>query len=396
MRIVIIGAGECGARAAMALREAGHAGPVTLIGAEGRAPYERPPLSKAVLTGETEPPVVLSLERADALGIDLVDGPVVALDRIARQVLLAGGRVLPYERLLIATGARARPLTLPGAQYALTLRSAADAAAIRARLQPGARVVLIGGGFIGLEVAASAATRGCRVTVLETLPRILARGVPAEIAAVVGRRHAADGVEIRTSIAVQSIGPGTVWTSRGPIAADLVIAGIGAQPEYGLAQASGLVIENGIAVDESFRSSDPAIFAAGDCCSFPYQARRVRLESWRAAQDQAEHVAAAMLGAEAPFRRVPWFWSDQFDLTLQVAGLYDAALPAIRRETGPGAFILFQLGPDGRLVSAAGIGPGQAVAKDIRLAELLIERGARLDAAALATEPNLKKLMRAA
>ena len=181
------------------------------------------------------------------------------------------------------------------------------------------------------------------------------------------------------------------------IVADLAVVGIGAVPVTDLAESAGLTIENGIAVDGFLRTSDPDIFAAGDCCSFPldiYGGRRVRLESWRNAQDQGTLAAKNMLGAEEPVSAVPWFWSDQHDLTLQIAGLADGAEQHVRRDLGNGAFILFHLAPDGRLLAASGIGPGNAVARDIRLAEMLIAKGARPDPVALASpDVKLKSLL---
>jgi len=174
-----------------------------------------------------------------------------------------------------------------------------------------------------------------------------------------------------------------------------LVAGVGVAPNVALAEAAGLTVENGIVVDGSFRTSEPAVYAAGDCCSFPYRGNPVRLESWRSAQDQENHVASAMLGGEEAYCRVPWFWSDQYDLTLQAAGLPDVTRPFIRRDLGDGAFVLFQLGDDGTLLSASGIGTGNAVAKDIRLAEMMIERGLAPDPAQLGDpNVNLKALLK--
>ncbi len=405
--MVIIGAGECGARAAFALRENGFSGPVTLVGEEVHLPYERPPLSKEALHREEEPePKWIGLAgRFAEQGIDCLTGRrAVSIDRADRTVGLSDGSTLAYDRLLLATGALPRqlPLAANAGPRCVTLRSFDDALGIRRLLSSGMRLVVIGGGFIGLELAASAAKRGAAVTVIEAQPRVLMRGVPEEIASVVTERHRAEGADIRTGTGIASISGDAdavrVTLADGTeIAADLVVVGIGAVPVTGLAEAAGLAVENGIAVDRFLRTSDPDIFAAGDCCSFPleiYGGRRVRLESWRNAQDQGSLAAKNMLGAEEPVSAVPWFWSDQHDLTLQIAGLAEGAERQVRRELGDGAFILFHLAPDGRLLAASGIGQGNAVARDIRLAEMRIAKGTRPDPGALASpDVKLKSLL---
>jgi 3-phenylpropionate/trans-cinnamate dioxygenase ferredoxin reductase subunit len=405
--MVIIGAGECGARAAFALRENGFSGPVTLVGEEVHLPYERPPLSKEALHRDEEPePKWIGLaERFAENGISVLTGrSAVSIDRAGKSVRLSDGSTLAYEKLLLATGALPRqlPLAANAGPRCVTLRSFDNALAIRKLLVPDMRLVVIGGGFIGLELAASATKRGAKVTVLEAQPRVLMRGVPEEIAAVVAERHRTEGVDIRAGTGIASIS-GDAHAVRVTLAdgselvADLLVVGIGAVPVTGLAESAGLAIENGIAVDRFLRTSDPDIFAAGDCCSFPleiYGGRRVRLESWRNAQDQGTLAAKNMLGAEEPISAVPWFWSDQHDLTLQIAGLSEGADRHIRRELGEGAFILFHLASDGRLLAASGIGPGNAVARDIRLAEMLIAKGARPDPASLASpDVKLKSLL---
>ncbi|MGK9232285.1 FAD-dependent oxidoreductase [Inquilinus limosus] len=402
--MVIIGAGEAGARAAAALRQEGWDGPVTLIGAEIHPPYERPPLSKAALLAAEEPAAttVLDRDRAAALGIELVLGTeAVAIDRPARSVTLADGRTLPYSRLLLATGARPRRLAVPGHEQALYLRRFDDALALRPLLRPGARLAVIGGGFIGLELAAAAVARGCGVTVIEAQPRILMRGVPAEIAAVIADRHRTAGVDLRTGIGVGRIEPdGAVLLADGSrIAADAVIAGIGAVPETALAEAAGLAVDNGVAVDATLATADPDIFAAGDCaaCAHPlYAGRRIRLEAWRNAQDQGSLAARNMLGRGEAIGAVPWFWSDQYELTLQIAGLADEGRTTVARDLGDGAMLLFHLAEDGRLVAASGIGPLGKVAREIRLAEMLIAQRAAPAPDALASPAvKLKSLLAA-
>lgn len=397
--MVIIGAGECGTRAALALREAGYAGAVTLIGAEPHMPYERPPLSKDAITAEVSAPKAIggSARLAEA-GIDFRPSrTALGIDRTARHLHL-GGETLAYERLLLATGARPRPL--PGAEgpNVATLRTLDDAARIRQGLGPGRHLVVIGGGFIGLELAASARKLDTQVAVIEALPRLLTRSVPAEIAKVLYQRHIAEGVTFHFGARITGITDDEVALADGTVLrADLVVVGIGAVPNTELAVAAGLAVDNGIAVDATLATSDPDIFAAGDCCSFPqplYDDRRVRLESWRSAQEQGTLAARNMLGAAEPVSSVPWFWSDQYDLSLQIAGLAQAAVTHVGRELKDGAFVLFHLGPDGRLLAASGIGAGNAVAKDIRLAEMLIARHAHADPSALADPAvNLKRLL---
>ncbi|NVD39811.1 FAD-dependent oxidoreductase [Ensifer sp. HO-A22] len=406
-RIIIVGAGECGARAAFGLREKGYEAEITLIGAEPHLPYERPPLSKDGLADPQDPKFVADAERYQAAGIKvLTDSSVEAIDRAAKTVRTADGRELTYDRLLLATGSR--PRLLPGQPQATplirVLRTHADAAAIRLHLAPGKVIAIIGGGFIGLELAATARKRGADVVLLEGLPRVLSRGVPEEIATVVAERHRLEGVDIRCNVRILGIEAGEERAKidlgdGGLLEADLVVVGIGAVPNTALAEAAGLFVDNGIAVDETLCTSDPNIFAAGDCCSFPlghYGGRRIRLEAWRNAQDQGTLAAANLLGAAEPIASVPWFWSDQYDLTLQIAGLAEGAATTVRRDLGDGAFILFHLDASGRLISASGIGKGNAIARDIRLAEMLIAAGKRPSPQALrSTETKLKALLAA-
>jgi 3-phenylpropionate/trans-cinnamate dioxygenase ferredoxin reductase component len=256
---------------------------------------------------------------------------------------------------------------------------------------------VIGGGFIGLEIAASALERGCAVTVVEMAPRILGRAVPAEIAAVVADCHAQVGIEIITGIGLTLIareGDVEVVTLADGrrLVCDAIIAGVGAIPETSLAEAAGLETENGVRVDGQLVTSDPDILAAGDCCSFPhpiYAGRRMRLEAWRNAQDQGAHVAGSMLGDTKEYDTVPWFWSDQHDQTLQIAGMPDEGEVTVLRDVGGGGRLYFHLKADGRLVAASGVGPVSKVARDIRLAEMLIQRRAYPDAAQLA-DPGVK------
>lgn len=403
--MVIVGAGECGARAALALREEGYDGPVTLVGAEPHAPYERPPLSKGAL-GMDEPATIASHDQLAERNVTLLGGvEAVAIDRAKKFVRLSDNRSLAYGKLLLATGAVPRRLALAdNSRHCLSFRSLDDARAIRARLNSSTRLAVIGGGFIGLELAAAARSIGADVTVVEAQPRLLSRAVPAAIAAVIHVRHEAEGVRILVGHGIEAIedmasGVRIRLSDGSSVEADLCVVGIGAVPETRLAEAAGLAVENGIRVDEHLQTSDPDILAAGDCCSFPlalYGGRRVRLEAWRNAQEQGSLAAKNMLGHAVAHAAVPWFWSDQFDLGLQIAGLADEGATTVRREMGDGAFILFHLAGDGRLVAASGIGRGNAVAKDIRFAEMLIARRARPDPEKLAApDTRLKALLAA-
>lgn len=404
---VIVGAGECGARAAFALREKGFDGDITLIGTEPLAPYERPPLSKGGSTEAPEPKFVAALEHYRGQSIDLrLETTVAAIDPATKTVRLSDGQTLGYDKLLLATGAAARGF--PGVDSASrrirVLRTHGDAVALHAALHPGRHIAIIGGGFIGLELAATARIRGADVTVIEGLPRVLKRGVPEEIAEAITERHRREGVDIRCGQTIEAVGEeaekAVVRLASGEvISADLLLVGIGALPNVAVAAAAGMAIDNGIAVDERLETSHADIYAAGDCCSFPlalYGGKRVRLESWRNAQEQANLAAANMLGEGSEISAVPWFWSDQYDLTLQIAGLADEAVTHVRRDLDDGAFILFHLGADGRLLAASGIGRGNAVARDIRLAEMLIAARAYPDHAALAASSvKLKSLLAA-
>lgn len=405
--IVIIGAGETGGRAALALRELGYAGSVTLIGNEAHLPYERPPLSKdALVEAEAGPRTITTAEQLAAAEIRfLASAEATAIDRDARAVTLSNSQTIPYDRLLLATGASPRRLAMSGSwQHCAYLRTHEDALALRKRLSPGSRIVVIGGGFIGLEIAASARKLDCDVTIVEGQPRILMRGVPVEIAEAIHTEHERHGARVLTGTGIGEIIDNrdhaeVVLADGTRLAADLVVVGIGAAPNISLAEAAGLRIDNGIAVNANLQTSDPAIYAAGDCASFPaavYGNRRIRLESWRNTQEQARIAAANLSGGDEALDAVPWFWSDQYDMSLQVAGLADEARTTVRRDLGDGAFILFGLASDGRLVTASGIGPGNSVAKDIRIAEMLIAKRARPDPAALsAPETKLKALLAA-
>lgn len=402
--MVIVGAGETGGRVACALREQGWDGPVTLVGEEIHPPYERPPLSKDVIKSDDElgPKLAVSLEQCADQTISLLTGRcATAIDRSARHVTLDDGTTVAYHRLLLATGAEARrlPLQGDGAGRVLYLRRHDEALAIRNAIEPGKRVVVIGGGFIGLELASSAVERGARVTLLEAAPRILTRGVPAELAEMLTARHKAEGVDLRTGVRIERIDNDAIVLGDGSrVAYDVIVAGVGAVPRTDLAEAAGLAVENGIKVDATLMTEDPNIFAAGDCCSYThplYDGRRIRLEAWRNAHDQGNLVAGNMLDAGEEIAAVPWFWSDQYDICLQIAGLADAGSRTVTRDLGDGALLMFHLADDGRLVAASGLGPIGKIAREIRVAEMLIERRAQPDPDQLADpEVKLKALLK--
>jgi len=401
MRIVIIGAGECGVRASLALREQDFDGTIDLINGEQYEPYERPPLSKPSDEGLALKPITGSGDLAAKGIVHHLGLTATSIDRSARTVYVSSGSSMSYDRLLIATGARPRPLVLNGVAVSglSYLRDFNDAKVICRNLTTGRHIAIIGGGFIGLELAVQARLKGASVTVLEAGPRLLGRAVPAEIASVIEQRHRRAGVDIVCGAKITHIDAAGVISLEGErvLSTDFIVAGVGSLPNTELASSAGLHVENGIFVDGRFATSDPFIFAAGDCCSFPhplYSDAHIRIESWRAALEQGEHAARAMLGADDVYRSVPWFWSDQYDLGLQIAGVAGEASVTVRRDVNDNTFILFQLAPDGRLLAASGIGVGNSVARDIRLAERLIAMQARPQQCALSNPSiSLKSIM---
>ncbi len=330
---VVIGAGQAASQLVASLRAEGYEAPITVIGDEAFPPYQRPPLSKKFLSGEMEeerlfirPPEFYAQAHATLV----LNARATAVDLDARRVTLADGAVVPYETLAFTTGSRVRKLTVPGADLAgiFYLRGIADVKAIQPHFEAGKRLVVVGGGYIGLETAAVAARRGLQVTVVEALERCLQRVTSQQISDFFEGVHRAEGVTILTRTGVHGFaraadGALVVHTANGDIPADLVIAGIGILPEQEVAQAAGLVCENGIVVDEHARASDPNVFAIGDCANHPNPllGRRLRLESVQNAIDQAKVAALAIVGRPKVYAEVPWFWSDQYDLKLQIAGI---------------------------------------------------------------------------
>jgi 3-phenylpropionate/trans-cinnamate dioxygenase ferredoxin reductase subunit len=396
--IVIAGGGDCGIRAAFAARDQGYEQSITVVAAEHGLPYERPPLSKPDGGGAIEKPIC-TLESLQVSKIDLLTGVrVQTADRAARTVSLSDGTTLPYDKLLLATGATPRKLTCAGGELALSLRTLDDARQIYAAAVPGARVTVIGGGLIGLELAAVLAGRRVQVTVLEYGPRPLGRNVPEALAARIADRHRAEGVVILCNVAIAGVTQSEVSLADGrTVPSDLVVAAIGVVPDTGLAQAAGLQADNGICVGSSLRSTDPDIFAAGDCASVLCgDGVHLRFETWQNARTQGEIAGRNMAGAALSFGGPVWFWSDQYDLGLQAVGDTAGAVSALRRPDAT-TDLHFYLDGQNRLTGAAGLGIGNAVARDIRLAQKLIEAGAFPDAGLLADPTvNLKKLLRPA
>jgi NADPH-dependent 2,4-dienoyl-CoA reductase/sulfur reductase-like enzyme len=388
--IVILGAGHAGGRMAEALRAAGVTAPIHLIGEEPYPPYERPPLSKELLVGKktVEQTYIQPAGYWAEHAIDLRLGArAVALDRQAKRVTLADGTTLGYATLVLATGGRPRRLSLPGADTprVRTLRDVADTHALQAALKPGARVVVVGAGVIGLEVAASARALDCAVTVLEVAPAPLGRVVERSVGDWFLALHRARGVDMRMGASLQAIvdGPGGAALSLADgtrLEADIVLVGIGIIPNAELAQAAGLEVDDGIVVDACGRTADPAVFAVGDVARgfHPVVGRHVRLEAWRNADNAPRAVAQVIAGGDQPYVEVPWMWSDQYDVNLQVAGLPGAVDRTIRRG-GDDKFTLLQLLDD---VVVGGVTVNQG--RDMRPIQQLIAKAAKVDPARLA------------
>jgi 3-phenylpropionate/trans-cinnamate dioxygenase ferredoxin reductase component len=326
--IVIVGAGQAAAQLVASLAQDGFTGAVTLVGDEPHLPYQRPPLSKKYLAGE------LTLDRLyvrpaafyEKAGTKVMLGtPVERIDRNAKAVLLGDGTRLSYATLVLATGSRARTLALPGVdrEGVFFLRNIADVEALRARFAPGKSLVVVGGGYIGLELAAVAAKLGLKVTVLEQAPRVMGRGVGPVVSHFYERLHREEGVQVHTGVAVRRLEAGQVVCDGSSHPADLVLIGTGAIPNVELARAADLAVEDGIAVDAECRTSDPSIYAIGDCTTQHHAlfAQRLRLESVHNALEQGRIAAASICGKPAPSPQVPWFWSDQYDVKLQMVGL---------------------------------------------------------------------------
>lgn len=406
---IIIGAGHAGGELAVSLRNEGWSGRILLIGEEAHLPYHRPPLSKAYLAGTVEKSSLSIRPQAayDKANVEILSGVrVEAIDRANKCVQLADGRSLAYTKLAIATGGRPRPLAVPQAKAAEDcsnfhyLRTLDDVELIRCQLAPGKRLVIVGGGYIGLEVAASAVQQGLQVQVLEAMPRVLQRVTAAELSAYYARKHREAGVDIRTNVQVSDLeldasgqAVSAVLCSDGTrIAADLVVVGIGLLANTELAAAAGLAVDNGILVNEYAQTSDPDIYAAGDCTNHPNAllGRRLRLESVPNALEQSRCAAAAINGKLKAYASVPWFWSDQFELKLKMVGLSQDYQQLVLRGTPESdSFSAFYL-KDGKVIAADTVNRPQ----DFMAAKRLIAEGIALSAEQLADDSKpLKELL---
>ncbi|PIE14022.1 MAG: pyridine nucleotide-disulfide oxidoreductase [Rhodobacterales bacterium] len=398
--IIVIGAGQAGSSLVAKLRNSGYEGEITLIGEETAPPYQRPPLSKAYLLGDME------LERlylrpesfyADN-NISLRLGERVEVIDPAAKTVTVGGEVLSYDQLALTTGSAPRhlPAAIGGDLEGVhVVRTLADVDGMAAEFAEGRRVLIVGGGYIGLEAAAVAARKGVKVTLVEMADRILQRVAAPETSDFFRALHTGHGVEIIEGVGLETLTgdtrvTGARLTDGRELEVDFVIVGVGIVPGTELAEAAGLVLENGIRTDAQGRTSDPAIFAAGDCASFPYRDTRIRLESVPNAIDQAEVVAENMMGAGKDYQAKPWFWSDQYDVKLQIAGLntgYDRVVTRPGDKDGSVSFWYY--GGDTLLAVDAANDP-----RAYMIGKRLIEGGKSPDPAAVA-DPGvpLKSLM---
>lgn len=394
--VVIIGAGQAGAQAVMSLRAEGYEGPIRMIGDEPEPPYQRPPLSKKFLAGE------IGFDRVELKPAEFYAGAhcdlmlgchVAAIERSKKVVLTSDGHELAYDKVLIATGSRVREINVPGfdLEGVHYLRTVGDVKELQANFREGARLVVVGGGYIGLEVAAVAKKHGIDVTVLETAERVMARVVDPIVSHFYERVHKEEGVKIRLGVTVAGFeGEGGrithVVSGEGEsFPCDFVVVGIGIIPNVELAEAADIKVENGIVVDACARTSDADIFAAGDCTNHPNDiyGRRLRLESVHNAIEQAKAAAAAIAGKEKPYDQVPWFWSDQYDLKLQIAGLSTGYTQAVVRgdPKSSRSFAVFYL-KDGVIIAVDAVNR----APEFMMSKMLIARHAKLDPARLSDE----------
>lgn len=396
MKVVIVGAGQAGAWVAQRLRANDPDCTITLVGDEPWAPYERPPLSKASIASDGGAPLfILSEDQAAKLGVRLLLGTrVIAIDRARKHVVTHEHGEMPYDKLVIATGGSARRLRVPGNGLpgVCYLRTWDDAARLRERLKHARSLLVVGGGWIGLEVAATARKLGCDVTVVESGARLCARTVIPWVSAYLARQHALRGVAVKLSCQVDSIEPGSAGglvarTSAGPLAANLVAVGVGLEPNVDLALACGLEVANGIVVDAFGVTSDPDIYACGDVANQPLavSGERIRFESYANATNHAVAVADHLAGRSAPGAEIPWFWSDQFDFQLQVLGHpTNDGQWVTRGDEGEGKFCLFQI-RDGRLQSAVSVN----MARELKIAKRWMKAGVCPPAHVLG-DPNVR------
>ncbi|MDE2284953.1 MAG: FAD-dependent oxidoreductase [Hyphomicrobiales bacterium] len=399
--IVVIGAGQAGGWVAKTLRDQKFTGRIVLVGDELHPPYERPPLSKDVLLGSRSPEstYLWPLAKLADLEVEVLLGRRAAsIERLKKTVTLSDGQVLPYDRLMLTTGSRVRKLDTPGADLPGIhyMRGIDDAVAISRSLIPGSRLLVVGGGWIGLEIAAAARQRNLDVVLVEASGQLCSRVLPPDLASFLRRQHEDRGVRILLETTVTGFSGRQRFEfaelSNGDrVAADTVVIGIGAIPNAEIASETGIDAGNGIVVDSSGRTSDESIYAAGDVANQPDGlGGRVRLESWSNAQNQAIAAAKAMLGAAAPYRDVPYFWSDQYETKLQILGLFANYNDVVRRGDGE-RFISFYMNDDRIAAVAAANQP-----KELAVARRLMQRNITIDRRRLVSAASLDQLLRGA
>jgi 3-phenylpropionate/trans-cinnamate dioxygenase ferredoxin reductase subunit len=399
--VLIVGAGQAGGELATNLRQQAFSGSIKLIGDEPYVPYRRPPLSKTFLAGEATLESLFIKPRAtyDKNNIECLFGVgVESIDRAAHKVRLFDGTTVGYGKLVLATGGRPRRLSLPGADHPNVhyVRTIADILHLKSQFEAGKRLVIIGGGYIGLEAASVGIKKGLKVTVIEAMPRVLARVTAPEISAFYERVHRSHGVELRTDVGVHALEgdavvEAVVLADGTRIEADIVIAGIGLIPNTEIAEAAGLSIANGIVVDLQTRTSDPDIYAIGDCTQHQnaFFGRSMRLESVPNAIEQARVTASVIMGKPAEYNAVPWFWSDQYDLKLQMVGLSQGFEQiVIRGDINGESFSAFYL-KDGVVISADAINRPQ----EFIIAKKLVADRIPVDPAQLSDEAFVLKTL---
>jgi 3-phenylpropionate/trans-cinnamate dioxygenase ferredoxin reductase component len=390
--VVVIGGGQAAGWIVKTLRKDGFAGRLVMIADEIHLPYERPPLSKAVLSGDADIDTVRLVSSDDfaALNVEAWQPDcAVAIDREQRIVRSSEGREVRYDRLVIATGGAARrlPDSLVKTSHIAYLRTLDDAVSLGARLRKSARVLVIGGGWIGLEVAATARKLNVEATVIEGAPRLCGRSLPQTMSDFLLDLHRSNGVDVRLNASLISLddheeGVRATFADGSTLDADFAVAGIGLTPHTSLAQEAGLDVNDGIVVDEFGATSDPFIFACGDVSNHPnaWLKRRVRLESWANAQNQAIATARALMGTREPYAEIPWFWSDQYDVNLQILGDIPAGIePVIRGDLNARRASLFFL-EAGAIRGVVSIN----MPRDLKLARKWMSQGRAVDVATLA------------
>lgn len=402
-KIVIIGAGQAGGQAAQSLRSGGFEGSITLIGDEPHAPYQRPPLSKKYLMGEMDVDRIELKPKSFYAGADIdlrLKTRADHIDRAARTVSLSTGEIVSYDKLILATGSCVRELPIPGADLpqVFYLRTIDDVDGIRGTLKEGSKMAIIGGGYIGLEVAAVALKLGAQVTVVEMADRVMNRVVAPEVSAFFEKLHTDAGVDLRVNAGVTKIldeggnVAGVECSDGTTIPADIVVIGVGIVPCDELAKTAGLDVNDGIVVDEFAQTSDPDILAAGDCTNLPSElvGRRIRLESVQNAIDQAKAAANTLLGNKKPYNEVPWFWSDQYDIKLQIAGLsfgYDQSV--VRGNPDEKSFAVFYL-KEGAIIAVDAIN----AVPEFMIGKRLVGAAAKIDPSTLADmSVSMKEMM---